>query len=99
MKIENSFGNVLREARKLKEMTQGELGKLLGYSGMTISHFEKGTRPIKDSDVARLNSILKLNSTSSTTLFRASDYADSTSSRDRALKAFDKLVAEKYDKS
>lgn len=52
--FERSLGNKIREAREEKGLTQKELGRVLGYSPMGISHFEKGIRELKISDIKKL---------------------------------------------
>ncbi len=47
-------GNRIREMRREKKVTQEELGELLGYSPMGISHFENGIRDLKLTDVEKL---------------------------------------------
>ena len=55
MKEINKFiGNRLREIREEKGSTQKELGELLGYSPMGISHFENGIRDLKTTDLEKL---------------------------------------------
>lgn len=56
--IKKQLGKKIREAREEKKLTQKELGKALGYSFMAISHFEKGIRELKFSDLQRLSKIL-----------------------------------------
>ncbi len=97
---DNSFGKTIREARLAKGMTQAELGSLLGYSSMAISHFEKGTRSIREDELVKMTHILGLNRThavaSSTTLFRATSTRGGASASERSLQAFDKFITEKY---
>ncbi|HMO77939.1 MAG TPA: helix-turn-helix transcriptional regulator [Candidatus Paceibacterota bacterium] len=95
----NSVGQTIREARLSRGMTQTELGMLLGYSAMAISHFEKGSRVIGELELTKLFEILGLNRNqpvASTTLFRASSVTASNSTRRRSLEAFDKFISEKY---
>lgn len=53
--FEKILGNKIREAREEKGLTQKELGQTLGYSPMGISHFEKGIRKLKISDIKKLS--------------------------------------------
>ena len=41
------MANRIKEIRKQKGLTQGELGKKIGVNTSTISHWEAGTRKIK----------------------------------------------------
>lgn len=47
-------GRRIREAREERGITQKELGDFLGYSPMGVSHFEKGIRELKFSDIKKL---------------------------------------------
>ena len=49
------LGQKIREAREEKGITQKELGALLEYSPMGISHFEKGIRELKTSDIQKMS--------------------------------------------
>ena len=53
--ITKFIGNRIRELREEKKVTQKELGELLGYSPMGISHFENGIRDLKLTDVEKLS--------------------------------------------
>ena len=55
---DSSLGQSIREARVAKGMTQAELGSLLGYSAMAISHFEKGNRAVSKDVFTKLVPIL-----------------------------------------
>ncbi len=57
--LKKQLGKKIREAREENSLTQKELGKALGYSPMAISHFEKGIRELKLSDIQHLAKILK----------------------------------------
>lgn len=52
--IRRVLGKRIRDARKERDITQKELGELLKYSPMAISHFENGIRELKLSDVQKL---------------------------------------------
>jgi transcriptional regulator with XRE-family HTH domain len=47
------YGVVLRRARQARGLTQGQAGRLAGYSGATISRFETGSRRLADIDTLR----------------------------------------------
>ncbi len=59
--IKKIAGNKIREAREEKGLTQKELGETLGYSPMGISHFEKGIRELKISDIKKMAELLGKN--------------------------------------
>ena len=52
--ISKVLGKKIRDAREEKKVTQKELGDILGYSSMAISHFENGIRELKLSDLQKL---------------------------------------------
>ena len=52
--IRRVLGKKIRDAREEKKVTQKEVGDLLGYSAMAISHFENGIRELKLSDLQKL---------------------------------------------
>lgn len=97
---ENSFGTVIKQARLARGMTQAKLGSLLGYSAMAISHFEKGTRAIREEDLIKIKNILDLErvvpKATSTTLFRSTSMRGGPSAQERSIQAFDKFLSEKY---
>ena len=53
--VKKFLGQKIKEARKQKGVTQRELGVLLDYSPMGISHFEKGIRELKTSDLQKMS--------------------------------------------
>ena len=53
--IKKVLGKSIRDAREEKGITQKELGSVLGYSPMGISHFEKGIRELKMTDVQKIS--------------------------------------------
>src|SRR3989344_9362412 len=59
MEIRRVLGKKIRDAREEKGVTQKELGELLNYSAMGISHFENGIRELKLSDLQRLADFFK----------------------------------------
>lgn len=92
--IKKNLGDRIREAREEAGMTQKELGKVLEYSPMGISHFENGIRELKISDVKKLSEFFKKDMSyflqSETTLFRASEPMNENISD--ALKNFDAFL-------
>lgn len=93
--IRKIVGERIREAREEKNMTQRELGNVLGYSHMGISHFEKGVREMKLSDIERLASFFGKNISyflsTGVTMFRADGHAQDSAVSD-SLSAFDKFL-------
>lgn len=95
------IGRRIREARDIRGKTQAELGDALGYTPMAISHFEKGIRELKFSDLQKvaeffampLNFFLPSSSLAETTLFRTSSTDDPEISK--ALNDFDKFIRER----
>lgn len=53
--IRKVIGEKVREAREERKLTQKDLGDVLGYSAMGISHFENGIREMKISDIQKLS--------------------------------------------
>lgn len=96
---DTNIGQMIREARLAKGMTQSALAKMIGYTAMAISHFEKGTRPVRQNELHKIFEILDVSpirSQASTTLFRASNVRGGMTGRDRSLDAFDKFINEKH---
>lgn len=58
--IKNYVGKRIREVREDKGITQKELGEVLGYSAMGISHFENGIRDLKLSDLKKIAQHFKM---------------------------------------
>ena len=54
-----AIGRLIRDERENIGLTQKELGKTLGYSGMGISHFENGIREIKTDTLQKLCEFFK----------------------------------------
>lgn len=52
--INKFIGERIRELRENRKMTQKELGDVLSYSPMAISHFEKGIRDVRPTDLQTL---------------------------------------------
>jgi transcriptional regulator with XRE-family HTH domain len=57
-----TFGKRLRQAREFKELTQGNLGFLLGCSKQIISHWETGRNEPNLGQIAALCEILGITS-------------------------------------
>lgn len=55
-----SVGDNIRDIRKLKKMSQSELGKLLGVSQAMIAQYEKGKRIPKIETLARIAEALNV---------------------------------------
>jgi len=95
--IKKVLGKKIREAREEKGITQRELGLFLGYSPMGVSHFEKGIRELKISDVEKLSQFFNKSMSyflqSESTFFRAnsSDY----DLVEKSLKDFDFFLEQK----
>jgi repressor LexA len=93
--IKKIVGERVREAREEKGMTQKELADFLQYSPMGISHFEKGIREIKLSDLERLAGFFGKNISyflsPGLTMFRAGDNNDSGMLE--SVTAFDKFIS------
>ena len=53
-------GNNIREARKLKGLTQEELGKLIGLSGVAIMRYEKGQREPNMETIEKIANVLNI---------------------------------------
>lgn len=92
--IQKVLGERIREAREEMGITQKELGKILEYSPMGISHFENGIRELKISDIRKLSEYFKKDMSfflqPETTLFRASEPMNENIST--ALKNFDDFL-------
>jgi repressor LexA len=48
------IGQRIKEAREQNRMTQSELGKLLGYTSVAITNYEKGKRKISIDDLEKI---------------------------------------------
>ena len=92
--ISEAIGLKIKQVREEKGLTQKELGEVLGYSPMGVSHFEKGIRELKISDIDKLANFFGKNISfflsSGATMFRAEnnsneDILDSISSFDKFL--------------
>lgn len=58
--IERSFGAEIRERRRRLDLTQEEVGKLIGTSTPYIGHLESGKRHPSEKVIARLSEVLGL---------------------------------------
>lgn len=58
--IERSFGAAIRERRRQLDLTQEEVGKLIGTSTPYIGHLESGKRHPSEKVIARLSEVLGL---------------------------------------
>ena len=54
------FSQRLREARKLRELNQGELARRAGLQDSAVSHFETGSRKPSFNNLKRLADALKV---------------------------------------
>lgn len=94
--IKKVLGRRIREAREERKITQKELGEILDYSPMGISHFEKGIRELKVSDIQKLANYFGKDMSfflqPEVTFFRA-DFKDSDNTR-KAVKDFEKFLDE-----
>ena len=99
--ITKAVGERIKEAREEKGLTQKELGDFLGYSPMGISHFEKGIRELKLSDLQKLSGYfgkdLSFFLASGKTMFRAGKNANQDGVAD-SLAAFDRHLLERKNK-
>lgn len=100
--ITKAIGEKIREARENKGITQKELGDFLGYSPMGISHFEKGIRELKLSDLEKLSGFFGKNLSfflsSGVTLFRSTSSKTNHEGVADSLAAFDKFLIERKNK-
>ena len=52
------LGNLIKEARKAKKLSQRQLGEQLGVSYQTIANWENGLRAPIEADLKRLTNII-----------------------------------------
>lgn len=92
--IKKVLGRRIRDAREEKGVTQKDLGTELGYSPMGISHFEKGIREIKMSDIEKMSKYFNKNIeyfiTPDTVMFRAG--RNNNEDIEQSLKNFDSFL-------
>jgi len=88
------IGKKIKQLREAKKISQQELGKLLSYSSMAISHFENGAREIKNADLRRIAEFFNVEFSSffpaETTFFRADKNAGTEAAN--SLKNFDDFL-------
>lgn len=100
--ISKSIGKRIRQAREDKGVTQKELGDFLGYSPMGVSHFEKGIRELKFSDLQKLSGYfgkdLSYFLASGQTMFRAGKNANQQDGVADSLASFDRYLIERKNK-
>lgn len=53
------IGRRIRQARETAGMTQEELGRALGVSGVAVGHYERGARAVGIADLERIANILR----------------------------------------
>ena len=92
--VKKVIGKKIRDARDEKGITQKELGAILGYSPMGISHFENGIRELKVSDIQKLASYFNKDMSyflqPDLTFFRASNViGKARAEADKAMEDFD----------
>lgn len=94
------IGEKVREAREERGLTQKELGDVLGYSAMGISHFENGVREMKVSDIQKLGNFFGRDITfflsPGLTMFRANGTHDAGVTK--SVADFDKFLSEREKK-
>lgn len=99
--ITKAIGEKIKQAREEKGLTQKELGDFLGYSPMGVSHFEKGIRELKFSDLKKLSGYfgkdLSYFLASGRTMFRTGKNADQDGVAD-SLASFEKHLIERKSK-
>ena len=59
IEVSKFIGKKVRELREEAGITQKQLGDLLGYSPMGISHFENGIRNLRIDDIKKLADYFK----------------------------------------
>jgi len=94
------IGGKVREAREERKLTQKDLGDILGYSAMGISHFENGVREMKISDIQKLSDFfgkpLSYFLSPGLVMFRADGKHEAGVSE--SLNAFDKFLIQRRKK-
>ena len=96
--ITKDIGEKLRKAREECGLTQKEVGDYLGYTPMGITHFEKGIRGLKISDLKKLADYLKKDLSyflaGSSTLFRADSGSPHQAEMKKSVKSFEDFLNE-----
>lgn len=59
----NDIGNIIKQARKKKGLTQAELGELMGITAVTVGQWETGKRIPKDETIERISEALDIDLT------------------------------------
>ena len=55
------YGDIIRQLRKQKGVTQKELGAYLGYTEAHISNIENNNRAVSSNDLLKISHFLKTN--------------------------------------
>lgn len=61
----NNIGNIIKQARKKKGLTQSELGELMGITAVTVGQWETGKRIPKEETIERISEALEIDLTHS----------------------------------
>lgn len=61
----NDIGNIIKQARKKKGLTQSELGELMGITAVTVGQWETGKRIPKEETIERISEALEIDLTAS----------------------------------
>lgn len=59
--MKNYYGRLIREARRRKNLTQSDLGKILNVTDRAVSNWERGTNCVDYSIYHKLNEVLEIN--------------------------------------
>jgi repressor LexA len=95
--VKKVLGKKIRDAREERGITQKELGAVLNYSPMGISHFENGIRELKVSDIQKIadyfNKDISYFLQPNLTFFRASNVVGKARAEaDKAMEDFDTFL-------
>lgn len=61
----NNIGNIIKQARKKKGLTQSELGELMGITAVAVGQWETGKRTPRPETIKRLSEALEVDLTAS----------------------------------
>lgn len=61
----HNIGNIIKQARKKKGLTQSELGELMGITAVTVGQWETGKRIPKEETIERISEALEIDLTHS----------------------------------
>lgn len=61
----NNIGNIIKQARKKKGLTQSELGELMGITAVAVGRWETGKRTPRPETIKRLSEALEVDLTAS----------------------------------